>query len=120
MRMMTSPATLSKASAMKVEVQPGKTAFGYHFHENREEIFYIVKGVGKIRTCDGDLPVKEGDFISFPTGKHGAHVISNTSDKDVLVYINFNSGDAVDIAQNPDDGTIIVCSPELGMKFLKP
>ena len=41
-----------------VEVEPGSFAYGYHYHETDEEVFYIISGTGIVRTaewgCDGE------------------------------------------------------------------
>ena len=60
-----------------VEVEPGSFAYGYHYHETDEEVFYIISGTGIVRTINGDVTVKAGDAITFPTGPEGAHVIRN-------------------------------------------
>ena len=49
-----------------VEVEPGNFAYGYHYHETDEEVFYIISGTGIVRTANGDVTVKAGDAITFP------------------------------------------------------
>ena len=46
-----------------VEVEPGSFAYGYHYHETDEEVFYIISGTGIVRTINGDVTVKAGDAI---------------------------------------------------------
>lgn len=48
-----------------VEVEPGNFAYGYHYHETDEEVFYIISGTGIVRTANGDVTVKAGDAITF-------------------------------------------------------
>lgn len=112
---MTSPEVLSKIGAMEVNIEPGKTAFSYHYHEGSEEIFYIARGRGSIRTSDGNIDVKEGDYISFPTGENGAHVITNTSDE-ILTYINFHNCCDVDVGYFPDRKQVMIMDRK-GMNF---
>lgn len=88
---------LTKSHASFVEVEPGNTAFGYHYHEVNEEIFYIISGEGTVETPDGERPIKAGDILSFPTGKGGAHVVKNTS-TEKLVYLDFGTRSDVEIA----------------------
>ena len=63
-----------------VEVEPGNFAYGYHYHETDEEVFYIISGTGVVRTANGEVTVKAGDVITFPAGPEGAHVMRNGSD----------------------------------------
>ena len=70
-----------------VEVEPGSFAYGYHYHETDEEVFYIISGTGIVRTINGDVTVKAGDAITFPAGPEGAHVIRNGSDTEKLLCI---------------------------------
>jgi mannose-6-phosphate isomerase-like protein (cupin superfamily) len=69
----------SKCRASFVEVEAGNYAYGYHYHEANEEVFYIISGTGVVRTQDGEISVKAGDAIGFPTGKNGSRVMQNKS-----------------------------------------
>jgi uncharacterized cupin superfamily protein len=94
-----------------VEVEPGNFAYGYHYHEMNEEVFYIISGTGIIRTIKGDITVRAGDAITFPTGKEGSHVIRNDSDTDKLVYIDFDTNNLPEIVHLVDAKKIIVAGP---------
>ncbi len=39
-----------------------------HFHHGTEEALYAVSGRAKLRTPEGETPLSEGDFVSFPPG----------------------------------------------------
>ena len=56
-----------------VEVEPGNFAYGYHYHETDEEVFYIISGTGIVRTINGDVTVKAGDAIPCRTGRCARH-----------------------------------------------
>lgn len=86
-----------KCCAHFVEVDPGKTAYSYHYHEANEEIFYIIQGEGLVKTEQGDLHVKTGDAIGFPANINGSHVISNPSKTEKLVYLDFGTAIRPDI-----------------------
>lgn len=88
--------SIEKCSADLVEVDPGNFAYGYHYHEENEEIFYIISGKGRVKTEKGDINLKQGDIICFPANINGSHVIFNSSDSEKLVYIDFGT------ANNPD------------------
>jgi len=98
----------NKCSANFVEVAPGNYAYGYHYHESNDEVFYIISGTGIVRTPKGEITVKVGDAITFPAGPEGAHVIRNGSETEKLVYIDFGSVTVPEIVHLPDFGKIMV------------
>ena len=88
------------------EIPPHKSAYPYHFHHNNEETFYILSGEGVLRTPDGERKVSAGEFLFFPTGPAGAHKLTNSSDTENLVYIDFDVVHDVDITIYPDSEKI--------------
>jgi len=104
-------ADATKCRVSFVEVEPGNQAFGYHYHEMNEEVFYIISGVGIVRTPKGNITLKAGDIITFPTGKEGAHVISNGSYTEKLVYIDFDTIHVPEIVHMPDSNKIMIIGP---------
>jgi len=88
------------------EVPPHKAAYPYHFHHKDEETFYILSGRGLLRTPDGEREVGAGELIFFPAGKEGAHKLTNLSDTENLVYIDFDVIHDLDAAEYPDSGKI--------------
>ena len=76
------------------------------FHHNNEETFYILSGEGVLRTPDGERKVSAGEFLFFPTGPAGAHKLTNSSDTENLVYIDFDVVHDVDITIYPDSEKI--------------
>lgn len=50
----------SKCAVHFVEVAPGNSSFGFHWHEANEEVFYIIKGEGAVRTNGGEIKVAAG------------------------------------------------------------
>lgn len=111
---------VTKCRANFVEVDPGNFAYGFHYHEANEEIFYIISGSGIVRTVDGDVQVKAGDVIGFPTGEKGAHVIKNNSENEKLVYIDFGTTILPEIVHLPDVNKIMVIGKEVNGIFDKP
>ena len=88
------------------EIPPHKSAYPYHFHHNNEETFYILSGEGVLRTPDGERKVAAGELLFFPTGPAGAHKLTNSSDTENLVYIDFDVVHDVDITIYPDSEKI--------------
>lgn len=88
------------------EIPPGKSAYPYHFHHNNEETFFIISGEGILRTPEGERKVAAGELLFFPTGAQGAHKLTNCSETENLVYIDFDVTHDVDITEYPDSGKI--------------
>jgi uncharacterized cupin superfamily protein len=88
------------------EIPPGKSAYPYHYHTKREEVFYILSGSGTLKTPDGERNVAAGDFLFFPANENGAHKITNTSETKTLVYLDFDTYNDIDVAFYPDSGKI--------------
>ncbi len=109
----------TKCRANFVELEPGNYAYGYHYHEANEEVFYIISGTGVVRTIDGNIEVKAGDVIGFPTGEKGAHVVMNESESEKLVYIDFGTASLPEIAHLPDFNKIMVISGEVNGVYNK-
>lgn len=93
-----------------VEVQPGKEAYGYHWHETDEEAFFVISGCGMVRTPEGEWPVRAGQIVTFPAGEGGAHVMRNASDTEALVYLDFGTQNVPDICHLPDMGKLLLTS----------
>lgn len=88
------------------EILPGKSAFPYHYHLKNEETFFILKGEGILRSPEGERPVRPGDLIFFPAGEGGAHKLTNTSDTENLVYLDFDIVHDLDVTVYPDSGKL--------------
>jgi len=88
------------------EIPPRKAAYPYHFHHKNEETFFILSGEGILRTPEGERKVAAGEFLFFPTGPEGTHKLTNCSDTENLVYIDFDVVHDVDIAVYPDSDKI--------------
>ncbi len=109
----------TKCRASFVELEPGNYAYGYHYHDANEELFYIISGTGVIRTIDSEIKVKAGDAIGFPTGEKGAHLIKNESGNEKLVYIDFGTTISPEIVHLPDFNKIMVIGNEVNGIFDK-
>lgn len=88
------------------EIPPQKSAYPYHYHHKNEETFYILTGEGILKTPGGERKVTAGDLLFFPTGPEGAHKLTNCSETENLVYIDFDVVHDIDIAVYPDSEKI--------------
>ncbi len=110
---------VSKCSANFVEVEPGKYAYGYHYHEENEEVFYIISGEAAVKTEKGEIRLKQGDAICFPANISGSHVISNPSKTEKLIYLDVGTANKPDIVHFTGTGTGMVISHEGIYNFKK-
>lgn len=88
------------------EIPPKKSAYPYHYHLKNEETYYIISGEGILRTVDGNIKVGKGDIMYFPANSNGAHKLTNTSDKEMLIYIDFDTNNDLEVSFYPDSNKI--------------
>lgn len=101
------------------EIPPKKSAYPYHFHHKNEETFYIISGEGILKTPEGEKKVSAGDLLFFPTGQEGAHKLTNCSETENLVYLDFDVVHDVDIAEYPDSDKIGIWGMGINQVFPK-
>jgi uncharacterized cupin superfamily protein len=62
---------MTDAALNYYELAPGDSfAFGFHAHEDQEEVFYVESGRVTFRTEDGDVDVGAGEAIRFAPGEY--------------------------------------------------
>lgn len=110
---------INKCSANFVEVAPGKYAYGYHYHEENEEIFYVISGEASVKTEKGEIRLKQGDAIFFPADINGSHVISNPSKTQKLVYLDVGTAYKPDIVHFTGTGKGMVVTRNGTYNFTK-
>ena len=87
-------------------VPAGKTAWPFHRHHGKDELFFILSGSGTYRVGGRRMPISAGDCIGAPAGGE-AHQIVNSSDAE-LRYIAFSSLGRADVIDYPDSGKMAV------------
>jgi uncharacterized cupin superfamily protein len=87
------------------EVEPGSKLWPYHTHHANEEWVIVLRGDPTLRTPEGEHVLKEGDVVSFPRGKDGAHQIINRTDSPVRVLM-LSSMVGPDIVDYIDTGKV--------------
>jgi uncharacterized cupin superfamily protein len=78
-----------------------KSNYPYHYHGQDIEIFYIIEGYGLLEEPTGTRVVKKGDVIICPPLKSGAHKLTNTSNKETLSYIEFDTIHKPEVVKYP-------------------
>ena len=98
----------NKCNVSVYEIPPGKSAYPYHYHFQSEEIFYIISGSGILRTPDGETNVTTGDILVFPAGEAGAHKLTNSSETEILSYIDFDTYHSPEVSFMPDSNKSVI------------
>lgn len=99
------------------EIPPGKSAYPYHYHLKNEETFFILKGEGLLRSAEGARAVKAGDLLFFPAGEKGVHKLTNTSETEMLVYLDFDVVHDLDVAVYPDSGKLGIWGKDINKTY---
>jgi len=63
-----SPKVVAELNGQMVKLVKFQGPFTWHHHENEDELFYVVKGSFVMELRDGDIELKEGDFLVVPKG----------------------------------------------------
>src|SRR5436190_8165137 len=62
------PKIAGKLNGQQVKLVKFKGPFGWHHHEQEDELFYVVKGSFDMEFLDKTVTVNEGEFIIVPRG----------------------------------------------------
>lgn len=63
-----SPRIAGEVNDSYIKLAKLKGEFVWHFHENEDELFFVVKGELLIKLRDRNLWVREGEFVIIPRG----------------------------------------------------
>lgn len=89
-------------------VSPGKRAWPFHNHPAKEEMFFVLQGLGEVRIGETTYAIHAGDFIACPAGgKETAHQIINTGAEE-LRYLAVSIESSLEMAEYPDSGKFAV------------
>jgi len=97
-----------KCNVSVYEIPPKKSAYPYHYHLLNQETFYIISGVGTLRTPVGEMNITAGDILVFPPSEAGAHKITNSSDTEMLIYIDFSTYNSTEVSFMPDSNKTVI------------
>lgn len=100
------------------EIPPQKANYPYHYHLKNEEVFYIISGEGILETPEGERCIRAGDIIVCPPSEKGAHRIINSSQTEILVYLDCDTVNSPDIAYYPSSGKVgLIVTGEPGLFY---
>jgi mannose-6-phosphate isomerase-like protein (cupin superfamily) len=62
------PRIAAELNGQAVKLVKFKGAFEFHHHENEDELFFVLKGQFVMRFRDGEVTLREGEFLVVPRG----------------------------------------------------
>lgn len=87
------------------ELEPGKTAFPFHYHLGNEEAVFVLEGEATLRLSNEHVRVREGDYVAFPPGEEHAHQLTNTGDR-VFRYLVLSTMSHPEVIVYPDSDKV--------------
>jgi uncharacterized cupin superfamily protein len=93
-------------------LDPGTAFCPLHWHAAEEELFVVLSGTPRLLTPRGDLDLRPGDYVAFPTRASGAHKLTNPGPEpcEVLMVANV---DPADICYYPDSRKFVIEATDL-------
>ena len=110
---------MNECTVAVFEIPPGKSNYPFHYHMKEEEVFYIISGRGRLETVSGEREVGAGDIIVCPTTKNAAHKLTNASDTEKLVYIDFDTAHYPEVVYYPHSGKVGITGSEGENEFFR-
>jgi uncharacterized cupin superfamily protein len=65
-------------------LEPGAASSQRHWHDEEDELVYMLQGEAVLVENDGETTLKRGDAAAFKAGVANGHHIVNRSDRDAL------------------------------------
>lgn len=78
-------AGLSQFGVNICTLKPGAASSQRHWHENEDELVYVLAGEVVLREDDGETVLKPGDAAAWKAGVANGHCLVNRSDRDVVI-----------------------------------
>jgi len=63
-----SPKIAGELNGQQVKLVKFKGPFGWHHHDNEDEMFYVIKGSFVMELRDKNIELNEGEFLVIPRG----------------------------------------------------
>jgi len=89
-------------------LQPGSRSGDRHWHEEEDELLYVLSGEATVIEEDGPHTLHPGDAACWPAATANAHQVVNRSGEP-CTYLIFGSGAVPDVVHSPERGRS--CAP---------
>lgn len=77
-------AGLSQFGVNVCTLKPGAASSQRHWHDNEDELVYVLSGEVVLREDSGEIVLKPGDAAAWKAGVANGHCIINRSDRDAV------------------------------------
>jgi uncharacterized cupin superfamily protein len=94
---------LTQFGAYVETLQPGSRSSERHWHEESDELLYMLSGEATVIEDDGAHQLRRGDAACWPAGAPNAHQVLNRSEEP-CTFLIFGTRMAHDIVHYPDVG----------------
>jgi uncharacterized cupin superfamily protein len=98
-------------------LKPGAASSQRHWHENEDELVYVLEGEVVLREDDGETVLKAGDSAAWRAGVANGHCLINRSDRDT-VFIEVGSRAPTERAHYSEIDMLVV-RDEKGGRYTK-
>jgi len=88
-------------------LKPGAASSQRHWHENEDELVYMLEGEVVMREDSGETVLKPGDVAAWKAGVANGHCLINRSDRDA-VFIEVGTRAAAERAHYSDIDMMVV------------
>ncbi|MEI9803657.1 MAG: cupin domain-containing protein [Pseudolabrys sp.] len=88
-------------------LKPGAASSQRHWHENEDELVYVLEGEVTMREDDGETVLKPGDVVAWKAGVANGHCLINRSNRDA-VFIEVGTRAPADRAHYSEIDMIVV------------
>ncbi len=98
-------------------LKPGAASSQRHWHENEDELVYVLKGEVVLREDSGETVLKPGDAAAWKAGVPNGHCLINRSDRDA-VFIEVGTRASTERAHYSEIDMMVV-RDEKGARYTK-
>jgi len=110
-------AGLSQFGVNVCTLKPGAASSQRHWHDNEDELVYVLSGEVVLREDEGEIVLKPGDAAAWKAGVANGHCIINRSNRDA-VFIEVGSRAPTERAQYSEIDMVFV-REEKGVRYTK-
>jgi uncharacterized cupin superfamily protein len=82
-------------------IEPGASSALRHWHEQEDELIYVLEGELVLIENDGEVVLKTGDAAAFKAGSGNAHKLVNRAKRDAI-YLEIGTRAALERVHYPD------------------
>jgi uncharacterized cupin superfamily protein len=98
-------------------LKPGASSSQRHWHENEDELVYVLEGEVVLREDSGEITLKPGDAAAWKAGVADGHCLVNRGTRDAI-FIEIGTRAATERGHYPDID-MLATRDERGARYTK-